>query len=134
MRAWLFQDTRQKEKLGEAKCPWSVGWIDPDGKRRSKRIGSKSMAAKFRRKTEGELAAGIYKRECRENWSDFRCEYETKLVGGLKVRSQTEIKNSLSHFERICKPRKLSAISTATIVRPPYRTADCKSAFLRSGG
>jgi hypothetical protein len=43
MNAWLFQDHRQKQKLGD-KCPWSVGWVDPDGKRKSKKIGSKSMA------------------------------------------------------------------------------------------
>ena len=27
MKAWLFQDNRQKAKLGD-KCPWSVGWFD----------------------------------------------------------------------------------------------------------
>jgi hypothetical protein len=52
MRAWVFQDSRQKKKLGE-KAHWSVGWIDPEGKRRSKRIGSKSMAEKYARKGEG---------------------------------------------------------------------------------
>ena len=30
MRAWLFQDHRQKQKLGD-EAPWSVGWIDPEG-------------------------------------------------------------------------------------------------------
>ncbi len=37
MHAWLFQDTRQKQKLGDA-CPWSVGYYDPDGKKKSKRL------------------------------------------------------------------------------------------------
>jgi hypothetical protein len=60
MRAWVFQDSRQKKKHG-VKAPWSVGWIDPDGKRRSKRIGRKSMAEKFKRKVEGQLAAATYK-------------------------------------------------------------------------
>ena len=55
MKAWTFQDYTQKKKLGD-KCPWSVGWIDPQGRKRSKNIGSKSMADKFRRKKEGELA------------------------------------------------------------------------------
>ena len=59
MKAWLFQDHRQKQNMGAQKCPWSVGWIDPEGKRKSKRIGSKSMAEKYRRKIEGELAAGL---------------------------------------------------------------------------
>ena len=76
MRAWLFQDHRQKKKLGEDKCPWSVGWLDPDGKRKSKQIGSKSMAEKFRRKIEGQLAAGIYQPQSRKSWKDFRSEFE----------------------------------------------------------
>lgn len=38
MRAWLFQDARQR-KLGEDKCLRSVGWFDLDGKKRSKKIG-----------------------------------------------------------------------------------------------
>jgi hypothetical protein len=62
MRAWVFQDFRQKKKLGE-KAPWSAGWVDPEGKRRSKRIGSKSMAEKYARKKEGELAAGLCQSE-----------------------------------------------------------------------
>jgi hypothetical protein len=40
MSAWLFQDHRQKQKLGR-KTPWSVGWIDTEGHRRSKRVKDK---------------------------------------------------------------------------------------------
>ena len=56
MKAWLFQDNRQKTRLGD-KCPWSVGWFDPDGKK-SKRIGCKSNAEKFARKIEGQARRG----------------------------------------------------------------------------
>ena len=44
MKAWLFQDTRQKQKHCE-KAPWYVGFYDPDGKKVRKRIGSKSFEA-----------------------------------------------------------------------------------------
>ena len=74
MKAWTFQDHRQKQKLG-AKAPWSVGWVDPEGKRRSKRIGLKSSAEKYRRKVEGELAAGVYENKSRKSWIDFRAEF-----------------------------------------------------------
>ena len=50
MKAWLFQDTRQKQKLGD-KCPWSVGWFE-DGRKRSKKVGCRSMAEKFAQKIE----------------------------------------------------------------------------------
>ena len=40
MRAWIFQDSRQKKSLGEDKCPWSVGWYEPGcKKKKSKRLG-----------------------------------------------------------------------------------------------
>ena len=61
MKAWLFQDHRQKEKLGDD-CPWSVGYYGPDGKKKGKRIGSKSAAEKFQRRIEGQLAAGVYEK------------------------------------------------------------------------
>ena len=73
MRAWIFQDCRQKKKYGE-NTPWSVGWIDPGKVRRSKRIGSKSMAEKFRRKVEGQLAAGTYEHDSCKSWEDFKAE------------------------------------------------------------
>lgn len=114
MRAWLFQDPRQKKKLGD-KAPWSVGWIDPDSNRKSKRIGSKSAAGKFRRKTEGELAAGTYQLHSRKTWDDFRAEYEQKILPRMASRSQITIRSGLDHFERIVKPGQVSRIKTATI-------------------
>lgn len=114
MRAWLFQDSRQKKKLGD-KAPWSVGWFDPNGKKCSKRIGSKSNAEKFRRRIEGQLAAGTYKSESRKQWSEFRAEYKTKILSSLKPRSRTESINALKHFERLVKPSRLSAVTTVMI-------------------
>ncbi len=95
MRAWLFQDHRQKQKLGD-KAPWSVGWIDPDGKRCSKRIGSKSLAEKFRRKIEGELAAGLFRPTVTKTWEEFRTEYEAKMLSGRKARGREATKGCLT--------------------------------------
>ena len=114
MRAWLFQDHRQKEKLG-AKAPWSVGWIDPDGKRKSKRIGSKSQAGKFRRKIEGQLAAGTYQSPSSKQWPQFREDYEQRILQRQAVRSREPTLTAFKHFERISKPRKMTAITTKTI-------------------
>lgn len=41
-KAWVFQDHRQKQKLGDA-CPWSVRYAD-DGRYRSRVIGSLELA------------------------------------------------------------------------------------------
>jgi len=114
MKAWLFQDTRQKQNLGD-KCPWSVGWIDPDGRRRSKRIGPKSLAQKYARKLEGQLAAGGYQGESRKQWADFRDEYEATIAGRVAPNTRREILNALNHFERLIKPKRLTAVQTKAI-------------------
>ena len=114
MKAWLFKDPRQKEKLGDD-CPWSVGWIDPDGKRKSKRLGTKSAAEKFQRKTEGQLAAGTYENKSRMDWKTFREEFEIKILPRLAPRSREAVELSLDKFEEHVKPGRLATITTSTI-------------------
>ena len=114
MRAWLFQDHRQKKKLGD-KAPWSVGWVDPEGKRRSKRVGSESMAKKFRRKKEGELAAGLCSTENRKQWKDFKDEFDKKIAAGMTPSTRRITSEALKHFERLVKPKKMQSITTRTI-------------------
>lgn len=109
MRAWTFQDTRQKHG---AKTPWSVGWFDPEGRKRSKRIGSKSMAEKFRRKKEGELAAGV----CRSgpeqvSWEKFRSEYEeTVMPKWRSEHSRYLAGRSFDLFEKLIAPKYVSRV------------------------
>ena len=115
MRAWVFQDHRQKEKLGD-KAPWSAGWVDPEGKRRSKRIGSKSMAEKYARKKEGQLAAGL----CpsgpqRVTWQRFRKEWEEQIASTMIPHTKGVSLRAVHHFERIIKPVKTDTIKTQTI-------------------
>ncbi len=114
MKAWLFQDHRQKQKLGD-KCPWSVGWVDPDGKRKSKRLGTHSAAEKYQRKIEGQLAAGTYQSVASKKWADFRKDYEAKVLSELRPSSRIEVQNALKHFERLAKPAKVSAIKQTMI-------------------
>ncbi len=115
MNAWLFQDHRRKQQLGADACPWSVGWIDPDGKRKSKKIGSKSMAEKFARKIEGQLASGTYQNDNRKKWADFRAEYDKKILPRLATKTQEAVKTTLAHFERICKPVIVARVTSAMI-------------------
>src|SRR5690242_1823631 len=103
MNAWLFQDYRQLQKLGD-KCPWSVGWRDPEGNRRSKKIGSHSLAEKFRRKVEGQLAAGTYETPAKKNWADFRKEFEQRGMPGTTESTKRLTAFTLDHFERLVKP------------------------------
>ena len=114
MNAWLFQDSRQRKKHGD-KCPWSVGWYDPEGRKKSKRIGNKSMAEKFRKKIEGQLAAGTCEGNTRKSWADFRKEYESQIVDSMNMGTRKETLLALDHFERIIKPKRVQAIKTQTI-------------------
>ena len=113
MRAWIFQDRKQKSKLGD-KCPWSVGWYDPDGKRREKRIGSKSLAEKFARKTEGQLAAGTYEGTGKKKWSEFIAEYRERGQPGATDGTRDVTSRAIAHFERIIKPIYVASIKTKT--------------------
>ena len=114
MKAWLFQDTRQKQKRGD-KCPWSVGWFDPDGKKRSKRIGCRSLAEKFARKVEGQLAAGTYQGESRKKWKPFADEYEADLAARVDPETQRVTVDALKHFAKLIKPDRVDRIRTKTI-------------------
>jgi Site-specific recombinase XerD len=114
MRAWIFQDRKQLAKLGDA-CPWSVGWYDPDGKRKSKSIGSKSAAQKHQRKTEGQLAAGTYETTSRATWEQFTTVFESRVLAGMKPGTKDATQYALNHFERISKPGKVRTITTATV-------------------
>ena len=115
MRAWIFQDPEQKIKLGATKCPWSVGWYTPDRKRRQKKVGSKSMAEKYRRKIEGELAAGLLKEQRKISWENFRNEYEEKVLPKKKTTTRETICVSLDFFEKHCKPHHVASIDTRMI-------------------
>jgi integrase len=114
MNAWLFQDHGQKQKLGQ-EAPWSVGWYDSDGKRKSKRIGSHSAAEKYRRKIEGQLAAGTYRCEDKKTWKEFVTEYKSRIVEAMPVSSRETVTLALKNFEKVIKPVKLSGIKTQTV-------------------
>ncbi len=114
MKAWVFQDHRQRKRLGDA-CPWSVGWIDPEGRRKSKRVGSRSLAEKFARRVEGQLASGTYEAASAATWKQFRQEYDAKVFGNMSAGNRECVKAAMKHFEAIAKPVKVSSIKATTL-------------------
>ncbi len=120
MKAWIYQDDHQIKKHGVEKASWYVGWYDPEGKKRCQSCGpgsaGKNAAQKVRRKVEAELIEGTYKRSnTKKTWQDFRHEYETKIAEGMNTNSRRLVLDALDHFERIIKPKKITAIKTQTI-------------------
>ncbi len=114
MKAWLFQDHRQKQKHGDD-APWSVGWIDPDGKRRSKKIGSRTRAERFQRKIEGQLAAGTYETTTRKQWAAFRDEFNHNIGAGMNPDTRAATTYALDRFQEVIRPGRVDTIKTATI-------------------
>lgn len=112
--AWIFQDSRQRKKLGDA-APWSAGWLTSEGKRRSKKLGSRTKAERYARTIEGQLAAGVYHDESRKKWSEFKLEYESRIANGMDPKTKQVTLDALKHFERLISPGRVSTIKTSTI-------------------
>src|SRR5262249_28426325 len=119
MKAWIFQDPKQVKKVGAANASWYVGFVDPDGRRRCQSCGpgpaGSKAAEKLRDKIAAELLTRTYNDPSRRTWSDFRSDYENKILAGLAERTRDAARTSLGHFERIAKPKRVSAISARTI-------------------
>jgi integrase len=119
MKAWIFQDDKQVKKHGEEKASWYVGWLDPEENRRCKSCGpgekGKRLAEKEKERIHAQLLTGTYDDKSKKTWAEFRKEYEEKVLPKLAVRSRPEVKTALDHFERIAKPKRVSAITTTTI-------------------
>src|SRR5438445_422542 len=83
-KAWIFQERKQVEKFGADNATWRVGWIDPDGHRKSKGCGSGKLGTKTARKLaekiEAELLEGTYKRSNdKKTWEEFREQFERRI-------------------------------------------------------
>jgi len=111
MKAWIFQDDRYGDEGS-----WSVGWYDPDsGKKRTKKLSTKSKAEKFARSLEGKAEAGLYCADSRKRWSEFRKEHDTKILPRHAVKTRRVVTSTLGNFERLAKPGLVKSVSTAMI-------------------
>ena len=114
-KAWLFQDPKLVHKHGARKTRWSVGWIDPAGRRRQKTFPFKAAAEAFRKRTELQLVDGSYHTEQHVAWAPFRQEYEARLISRRTVKTVEAVQIGLNHFERIVGPQRVDAIKTSHV-------------------
>ncbi|MFO0809309.1 MAG: site-specific integrase [Gemmataceae bacterium] len=119
MKAWLFQDHRQVAKVGASAASWYVGWIDPQGKRRSKSFGpgseGKKLAFRYQKRVAAELLTGTYKAVAKATWAKFRAEYDAKVLDGMGPQTAKVVRNSLDQFERLAAPAKVASITVSVI-------------------
>jgi integrase len=118
-RAWIAQRKGQVESMGAEAAPYYLYWIDPEGKQKSESCGpgatGKAKAERLKFKIEASLLEGTYGRQTDRTWSEFRAEFEAKIVPGLARRTQQGFRSTFGHFERLCQPGRLTSIRTAMI-------------------
>ena len=119
MSAWVKQRSEQIEKYGAERAPWYVIWNEPNGTRRKKSCGTgrtgKRDAKRLAERIKAELLTGTYDRQAHKKWDEFRSEHDSRILQGMKPRSADQTRYSLNHFERLCKPRYVGQITTATM-------------------
>src|SRR5262245_59162747 len=119
MKAWVYQDSKQVKKHGPEKARWYVGWVDPDGGRCCQSCGpggvGKKAAEKLKDKLHAQLVTGTYQSAAKKTWKEFRQEYEARVLGGLAPRTREEVVAALDHFERVAKPNRMAAVTSAKV-------------------
>jgi integrase len=119
MRTWIYQDDKQVKKRGTEAASWYVGWIDPEGKRRCESCGAgkegKSKAKEKAKKIAAELITGTYQRLDKKTWTEFRQEYEKKVMVVKGARNRLEIAAALDSFERVIRPATMRSINSLAI-------------------
>lgn len=116
--AWVRQRPEQVKKMG-AKAPWYCNWYDPDGVKRRKSCGpgeaGRKLANQLKRQVEAQITLGTYELNANKCWEEFRAEYEGKILDAKSPSTRRQVRMSFANFERIVRPKKVSAIKTVTI-------------------
>lgn len=101
----IFQDAKQKGRLGPKKCPWSVEWRD-NGRRRSKTIGEKGKAEDFAVRKRAELLDKQTGTRTTKLWTEFVEEYQAEVVASFpSENSKVLTRQILATFTAVCKPK-----------------------------
>jgi hypothetical protein len=103
MRVWIFQDSKQVAKHGEAAASWYVGWYTPDGKSLRTSCGAgefgKREAKRLRDKRRAELIEGTYDEKNKVTRADFGKQYQEEIVPALSDKTAKEARAALDRFE-----------------------------------
>lgn len=80
--------------------------------RRSTGTSKRKEAEKIAAKWEAELQEGRYQKQSRMGWDDFCERFELDGTGGLKPTTVAGYMESLSAFQRYCRPRGVYDLTT----------------------
>jgi integrase len=93
-------------------------WHDPHtGERKTRTTGTADPAEAERQRAdlEYELNHGMYAGAGNISWSKFRELFEAEFVASRRPNTRRNYRIALDHFERLCRPAKLSSISERTL-------------------
>jgi integrase len=93
-------------------------WYDPvtgDRKSKSAETADPREAEHKRADLEADLNAGRYQASSRMAWDRFREAFETEYVSGMRKNTRKNHQVTLDHFERLCHPRRVDAITARTL-------------------
>jgi integrase len=87
------------------------------GRRIARSAGTRNQreAIKVAAKWEAELREGRYAKQSRMAWEDFRAYYIDNAIAGLAENSIVAYESTLNAFARLCKPSKLSNLTTERV-------------------
>jgi len=84
-------------------------------KRKYESFDTKKAAVARKQELEGKAATGEYRPLHRRTWSEFVAEYREKVLDHKKLKTRRAYSEAVAHFERLCAPSTMAAITTRTI-------------------
>lgn len=97
---------------------YQAQWKDPvTGKKKTKSTGkaTKREAERVAAVIEKDLNEGTFKHPSTILWSEFRSRYETEVLPGLAVKTQSKVDTVLNSVERYINPARLVSMDTEQI-------------------
>lgn len=112
----VFQDAKQRVKLGARRCPWSVEWRE-NGKRKSKTLGTKDDANDYAAIKRAEIVARKKGISTDKKWTEFVEEYVKRELeaSGKRPATIALCRAILDKFTEIISPEWVSLIDEAAL-------------------
>ncbi len=89
---------------------WQMQWTDhATGKKPTRSTGATNRrdAERAAAAWQAEILAGRDKRPSRTTWADFRERYETEVLPGLAIKTDSKVSGVFNSIERILQPQRL---------------------------
>ena len=125
-KEWYEDGKRRRERVAagmKGVCEadrYVIEWFDLSGKRCRQKIKGagrpgKRLADERAQQLTSQLTLGTYENKTLNTWAEFRRQYEKKILEGMDVGSKRCTMDAMNHYERINKPKKMTAINSEAV-------------------